>query len=390
VISKILYYLLLALIGSGSLTYIIFVIRFYFGWKRYKPALDFEKKRVSVVIVARNEAPNLPLLMTCLLSQDYPKELYEIVFGDDDSGDGTEKIMRGYIEAGHNIKYIRSMGREQVVSPKKVALSRAIEAAEGDIIITTDADCIVPITWISSMVSQFGEDVSMVAGYSRTLIPAWNKASLLQKYEHFDFALTYMVLGGGYTLGKSWACIGQNLAYRKSAWEAVGGFSQIMHLISGDDVNLMQLMRMAGHKIIFNFSPASFTHTHPVKSWKQFINQRSRWASNMKYQLSFNPEFFFILFSMACLYWGGIILMFINLKLGLLVFAYRILIELMMVSYSHKHFGVSSRMLRFYPIWLVIQTFMLVFTMILGQLGIFVWHGKRPPKGVNNALNNIR
>lgn len=389
VIGKILYYLLLALVGSGALTYIIFVIRFYFGWKRYKPEVNFEKKRVSVVIVARNEAKNLPLLMTSLLSQDYPRELYEIVFGDDDSEDDTEKIMHSYIEAGHNIKYIKSLGRDEAISPKKVALSMAIEAADGDIILTTDADCLVPITWISSMVSRFSDDVSMVAGYSRTLIPAWDKASLLQKYEHFDFALTYMVLGGGYTLGKSWACIGQNLAYRKSAWEAVGGFSKIMHLISGDDVNLMQLMRREGHKIIFNFAPASFTYTHPVKSWKQFINQRSRWASNIKYQLSFNPEFFFILFSMACLYWGGIILLFVNLKLGLLVLAYRIIIELLMVSYSHKHFGVSSRMLRFYPIWLMIMTFMLVFTMILGQLGIFVWHGKRPPKGVKNALNNI-
>ena len=388
-IGKTLYYLLLALVGSGALTYIIFVIRFYFGWKRYKPEVNFEKKRVSVVIVARNEANNLPLLMTSLLSQDYPRELYEIVFGDDDSEDDTEKIMHSYIEAGHNIKYIKSLGRDEAISPKKVALSMAIEAADGDIILTTDADCLVPITWISSMVSRFSDDVSMVAGYSRTLIPAWDKASLLQKYEHFDFALTYMVLGGGYTLGKSWACIGQNLAYRKSAWEAVGGFSKIMHLISGDDVNLMQLMRREGHKIIFNFAPASFTYTHPVKSWKQFINQRSRWASNIKYQLSFNPEFFFILFSMACLYWGGIILLFVNLKLGLLVLAYRIIIELLMVSYSHKHFGVSSRMLRFYPIWLMIMTFMLVFTMILGQLGIFVWHGKRPPKGVKNALNNI-
>ncbi len=388
-IGKALYILLLVLIASGAFTYITFVIRFYFGWKRYKAEVNFEKKRVSVVVVARNEAKNLPRLMTCLLSQNYPKDLYEIILGDDDSDDDTQEIMQKYISAGHNVKYIKSLGRDQVVSPKKLALSSAIEAAEGEIILTTDADCIVPTGWITSMVMCFADDVSMVAGYSRTLIPVWSKASILQKYEHLDFAMTYMVLGGGYTLGKSWACIGQNLAYRKSAWEEVGGFSKIMHFISGDDVNLMQLMRKAGHKIIFNFSPSSFTHTHPVKSWKGFINQRSRWASNMKYQLRLNPEFFFILFSMACLYWGGIVLMFINLRLGLAVFAYRIIIELLMASYSHKHFGVSSRMLRFYPVWLIIQTFMLVFTMLLGQLGIFVWHGKRPPKGVNNANGHL-
>ncbi|MCK9556995.1 MAG: glycosyltransferase [Candidatus Cloacimonetes bacterium] len=388
-ITQYLYWLLLALVASGAVTYIVFVIRFYFGWKNLSQKKSHKKLRVSVVVVGRNEAKNLPRLLTCLLSQDYPNELYEIVFGDDDSEDETEAILQQYINQGHNIRYIKSVGRDGVVSPKKMVLNKVILAAEGDIILTTDADCMVPFSWISSMVSCFTDDVSMVAGYSRTLIPVWSKAGILQKYEHLDFALTYMVLGGGYTLGKSWACIGQNLAYRKSAWEDVGGFKKIWHLMSGDDVNLMQLMRRKGHKIIFNFSPASFVHTHPVSSWKQFINQRSRWASNMKYQLKFNPEFFFILFSMACLYWGSIILFFINLKLGLLVLMYRILIEQIMISYSRKHFGISARMLSFYPIWLIIQTFMLVFTMLLGQFNIFVWHGKRPPRRRLNASNNI-
>ncbi|HOA29253.1 MAG TPA: glycosyltransferase [Candidatus Cloacimonadota bacterium] len=388
-IARLLFWILFALICSGALTYIVFVIRFYFGWKRYKAMPSYRKKLVSVVVVARNEAANLQRLMTCLLSQDYPQELYEIVFADDDSEDDTAAIIQRYIDAGHKVRYLKSTDRENSISPKKVALSHAIEAAQGEIILTTDADCIVPFTWISSMVACFTDDVSMVAGYSRTLIPVWSKASILQKYEHLDFALTYMVLGGGYTLGKSWACIGQNLAYRKSAFYDVGGFARIAHLISGDDVNLMQLMRRKGHKIIFNFSSASFTHTHPVKSWKQLLNQRSRWASNMKYQLTFNPEFFFILFSMACLYWGGLVMMLINLPLGLIIFAYRILIENIMISYSRKHFGISSRMLGFYPLWLIIQTFFLVFTMIMGQFGFFVWHGKRPPKGVTNAARNL-
>lgn len=384
-----LYYLLLALIASGTITYITFVIRFYLGWKHYKPKLSFKKRSVSIVIVARNEAANLHTLMSCLLSQDYPKELFEIIFADDASEDDSYEIIQSYIAAGHNIRYLKSEGRDKVVSPKKLALGKAIELAKGEIILTTDADCIVPLGWISSMVAHFTDDVSMVAGYSRTYLKDWDKASTVQKYEHLDFALTYMVLGGGYTLGKSWACIGQNLAYTKKAFEDVGGFSKIMHLISGDDVNLMQLMRRKGHRIIFNFDPKSFTYTHPVRSWKQLINQRSRWASNMKYQLSFNPEFFFILFSMACLYWGSIILMFINFRLGLIVFSYRILIEHIMIAYTRRHFGVSSRMLRFYPVWLIIQTFFLVFTLVLGQFGIFVWHGKRAPKGVYNAINDI-
>ncbi len=147
-------------------------------------------------------------------------------------------------------------------------------------------------------------------------------------------------------------------------------------------------MRKKGHRIIFNFSPTSFVYTHPVKSWKQLINQRSRWASNMKYQLKLNPEFFFILFSLACLYWGGLLMLFFNYKLALLIFAYRIIMENFTFHYSHSRFGITKAMLTFYPVWLIIQNFFLVFTMVLGQFNIFVWQGKRPDKKRNNNANH--
>lgn len=386
----VLFYLLCLLISSGCVTYISFCIRFWKGYKNYKPVFSFKKRTVSVVIVARNEAKNLQDLFLCLLNQDYPAEMFEVILADDDSEDDTQQVVEHYQQAGLNLHYLKVLGRDKVLSPKKQALEKAILSAKGEIILTTDADCILPTTWISSMISHFTDDVSMVAGYSRTLLPSWDKASLLHKYEHLDFAFTYMVLGGGYTLGKSWACIGQNLAYTRKAFDDVGGFDKIRHLISGDDVNLMQLMRRQGHKIIFNFQPSGWVHTRPVKSWKHLVNQRSRWASNMKYQLKFNPEFFFILLSMAFMYWGGVIMLLFSLRLALLVFAIRILIENIFLGLAKSRFGISPRMMRFYPVWLVIQTFFLVFTMVLGQFNFFVWHGKRPYKRNNGyATDNL-
>ncbi|MDD3869907.1 MAG: glycosyltransferase [Candidatus Cloacimonetes bacterium] len=386
--SSVIFYILSALILTGCITYFVFCIRFWNGYRTYKPTFNYKKRTVSVVIAARNEAKNLQELLLCLLNQDYPKELFEVILADDDSEDDTEQVAKKYIDAGLNLHYLKVLGRENVISPKKKAMEDAVYATQGEIILTTDADCLVPETWISSMVSMFTDDVSMVAGYSRTYIPDWKKASLVQKYEHLDFALTYMVLAGGYTIGKKWACIGQNLAYRRTAFDDVGGFTKIKHLLSGDDVNLLQLMRNKGHKIIFNFLPSSFVYTHPVTSWKQLINQRSRWASNMKYQLKFNPEFFFILLSMAFMYWGGLIMLFFNIKIALIIFLYRIIVENITISYSRSRFGFTKEMLRFYPIWLVIQNFFLVLTMVLGQFNIFVWKGKRPTSRRNNNANH--
>ncbi|GAB1365590.1 glycosyltransferase [Candidatus Cloacimonadaceae bacterium] len=378
-----LFYLLCLLILTGFFTYFSFCLRFYRGYRNYRPVFSFKKRSVSVIIVARNEAKNLRELFLCLLNQDYPASLFEVILADDDSEDDTAQVAEDYIKAGLNLNYQRILGRDKVSSPKKQALEKAISLAQGEIILTTDADCLVPQTWISSMVSHFTDDVSMVAGYSRTQLPAWENASVLHKYEHLDFAFTYMVLGGGYTLGKSWACIGQNLAYTRKAFYEVGGFEKIRHLISGDDVNLMQLMRRKGLRIIFNFQPSSWVYTRPVSSWTQLVNQRSRWASNMKYQLRFNPEFFFILLSMAFMYWGGLVMMFFSIKLGLFIFGFRILIENIFLRYARSRFGVSGKMMNFYPVWLLIQTFFLVFTMVLGQFNFFVWHGKRPYKRSN-------
>ncbi len=383
--------MLMICIGSGFVTYIVFSIRFYNGFKNYQPVFNYKKKTVSVVIASRNEADNLKRLLLCLVNQSYPQNLYEVIVADDASEDDTKEVVESFIPMGITLRYLAINGRDDVISPKKNALEQALAIAVGELILTTDADCIVSSSWIDSMVMAFTDDVSMVAGYSRTLIKDWDNASSLHKYEHFDFAATYIVLAGGYTLGKSWACIGQNLAYTRQAFYDVGGFESIKHLISGDDVNLMQLMRKTGKKIIFNFDPKSYVYTLPVKSWKQLLNQRTRWASNMKYQFKSNTEFFFILLSMAFMYWGSLFVLLYSWKLALGIFVFRIIGELFLMYRNCSRFGVTNKMMRFYPMWLMIQTFFLVLTMVLGQFNLFVWHGKKPYKRrISNAINSIR
>ena len=71
-----------------------------------------------MVIAARNEAKNLQDLLLCLLNQDYPSELFEVILADDDSEDETAEVANKYIEAGLNLHYLKITGRENVLSPK--------------------------------------------------------------------------------------------------------------------------------------------------------------------------------------------------------------------------------------------------------------------------------
>jgi GT2 family glycosyltransferase len=148
---------------------------------------------------------------------------------------------------------ICTIGERKGYLSKETSPEKAIHASNGELILTTDAERIVTTTWIEKMVEaslmmypwlQAIQELNSTTGPMK----AWctSMSTLTRRYLYG--------LGGGYTIGRSWACIGQNLAYRRAAFDDVGGFDQIRHLISGDDVNLMQLMRRKGHKIIFNFN----------------------------------------------------------------------------------------------------------------------------------------
>jgi len=257
--------------------------------------LDTEKRTVSVIIAARNEESNLHHLLTALVNQSYPADLYEIIIADDGSEDRTSEIVQSFMSKWDNIKLVSVKGREEAASPKKNALAQAIKSSTNEIILLTDADCITGKYWIQSMVASYEEDTSMLVGFSYTRIIDWEKASLVKKYEHMDFIFMFLAAAGAIVSQKYFSCSGQNLSYTRKAFEQVGGFEQISHLISGDDVNLMQLMRKAGLKIKFAFNNHSFVQTKPVESWLQLLNQRTRWASNFKWQYNLNPEFFFYL-----------------------------------------------------------------------------------------------
>ena len=96
---------------------------------------------VSVVVAARNEEGHIPYLINDLISQEYPLDKLEVIIVNDRSTDDTKAILD---DASDNYAFIKVITVDQVsedMTPKKNALTRGIEAAVGEIIILTDADC---------------------------------------------------------------------------------------------------------------------------------------------------------------------------------------------------------------------------------------------------------
>lgn len=354
------------------LVYLYYLLLFRKGLNIGKDLINYKKPFVSVIIAARNEEKNIVRILTALVNQSYSANLYEIIVANDDSSDGTAHIVTEFSRKWNQVKLLNVKDREKAKSPKKNALSQAIEIARGEIILLTDADCMVGNRWIETMLANFDE-ADMVVGYSRTKLDNWKAANSAQKFEHFDFLVMFYAAAGAISAGKVFSCSGQNISYRKSAFEEVGGFAKINHLISGDDVNLMQLFRQIGKKIRFAFSSPSYAFTQPVSSWKQLLSQRSRWASNMKWQIGLNPEFFFYLVSAFLVVILPIILLFNNWLLAVLIIILRFIFEINLIKKGLQKFGEKKNKLNFYPLWFILQPLYFIVVACLGAFSIFNW-----------------
>ncbi len=356
--------------------YFLLSVMYSWSFSHLKNKRSFKKRLVSVIIASRNEEKTLPRLLTLLVNQTYPNELFEVIIANDGSEDKSEEIIQGFSSKFPFIKYFNVSDRELAISPKKNALSQAIAISKGEILLLTDADCFPKSTWIESMVQAFTDDVSMVAGYSSTEID-WKKASFVQKFEHIDLLCLYIGLAGGFALGKQFTAIGQNLAYTRDAYERVGGFAKINHLISGDDCNFLQLVRKEGMQIKFNFAQDSFVKTKAIPSWKKLFNQHSRWFSNLKLMFKMNTEFFLILAGLFIFYVGIVLTLFIDWRVFVIALSLKFVGELQMFYFAYPIFKTNRRLIWFYPIWMVIQTIFNILTIFIGQFNWFVWHGKK-------------
>jgi cellulose synthase/poly-beta-1,6-N-acetylglucosamine synthase-like glycosyltransferase len=353
--------------------YIYYIVVFHKGLKKRKKFFIKKFEKVSVVIAARNEEKNISKLLTILTNQTYPEDKYEIIISNDDSTDNTVEQVNFFCSKFDNIILVDVKNRENVISPKKNALQQAIDNSTGDIILLTDADCIPKTTWIESMISSYESDIDMVVGYSETKLDNWHKSNLAQKYEYFDFVAMFIANSGAILSGRYFSCSGQNLSYRKSAFNDVGGFSKIKHIVSGDDVNLMQLFRKGNKKIVMNLNNKSFVKTYPIKNWKNLINQRIRWASNTKWQIMLNPELFYYLSSIIILMISFVFFIIVDLKIAILIYLVKSISEYLFISKNSNLFQIDKERIKFYPIWSIIQPFYILIVGILGQLEFFKW-----------------
>lgn len=338
-----------------------------------------DRPKVTVVVAARNEEEHLPECLQSLVEQDYPETLLEVIVVDDDSSDGTSRVVREF--AGRR-SYIRGLAvgdRFPDYAAKKRPMSVGIAASTGEIVLTTDADCTVPPTWVSGMVSHFAPDVGAVVGFSQ--VSRAMRPSFSERVQALDFLGLMAAAAGASNIGLPWAASGQNLGYRKALFDAVDGFSRIRHRPSGDDVLLLQLMRgVTDTRFVFVHSPDTFVQTVRTENWSSLIAQRSRWASNALPQWNLNRPFFLyltvvFLANLMLPVWG--LLGALSQGVGYLPWcaAAKVGADLALFSVGAWVFGRRD-LIPAFPLWTILQPCYMVIVGLGGSLGRITWKGR--------------
>jgi cellulose synthase/poly-beta-1,6-N-acetylglucosamine synthase-like glycosyltransferase len=350
---------------------------------------------VSVVIPARNEAEVLERTLDSLLAQDYPGS-WEIVVVDDRSTDNTSEVLARMAATFPLIHPLR-VTEPNPPSPKKHALALGIRHATGEVIATTDADCVYDPSWLRQMVSHLASDVGVVAGLTVFDLPS-EHVPVWQKIQWLDFFAQNFLAAGAAGMGIPSSCNGSNLIYRRQVYQEIAGFGRASTVISGDDVLFTQrVSRKTKWKIVFSAAPETIVRSLPVLSIRELMQQRLRWASK---GLTYRTSMLAFLFGIYAYYLMLLAAPVIAVALPQFATALAVILlwksgwDYVTVRYGTKVFG-QRELLRYFAPYVLLQTVFYPFFGLAGLLVPYRWKGDwyrtaRLPRRWRRGLVRVR
>ncbi len=192
---------------------------------------------ISVVICAYNEEKRIGKSIEAIQEQDFPKEDFEIVVVNNASTDQTAELAKSY---GVRVVYEKEKGIAH-------ARQKGSEEARGEIIAFTDADTHVPNHWLKTIAQAFQKDEKLVGfgGVFRINSGSFMSRLVINHGEYPLYLLAKIITG-------KWLLVGNNMAYKKSAFEKTGGYNT--NLSQGEDTDISQKLNKVGKvKLINNF-----------------------------------------------------------------------------------------------------------------------------------------
>jgi cellulose synthase/poly-beta-1,6-N-acetylglucosamine synthase-like glycosyltransferase len=341
--------------------YFIISVALIIGAKKTFPQLNDEQlPTVSIVVAARNEEKNI---LSCLQSLNlliYPENKIEIIIVDDASTDETLKIVSNFIHGKKKFRVINLQENEDAKAKGKArAVSAGINLARNEIILTTDADCIVNPNWAKTIASYYLDDVGVVNGFTSQKVDG-----AFSGMQAIDFIYLLFVASGTINLGKAVSCIGNNMSFRRKAYEEVGGFENLPFSVTEDFRLLNSIQKLKKYRLIYPLDKNALVVSKPVLTLKELLSQKKRWAVG---GIDTPP------IGLGLMGWSFLTNLFIILTpfffsaIWMYLLIFKISIDLFALLPIHQKLGLQKNLKYF----LVFEFYYIVYVLILPLLIIF-------------------
>lgn len=328
--------------------------------KTFSQSNETSLPKISVIVAARNEEKNIESCLQSLNNLDYPANKLEIIILDDASTDDTLKIASNFIHGNQKFRVIQLQENDQEqLSGKVRAVSEGIKLTSGEIIITTDADCIVDPLWAKTIASYYQKDVGIVNGFTTQAVD-----NVFSGMQAVDIIYLLFVASGSINFGRPVSCIGNNMSFRKDAYEEVGGFEKLPFSVTEDFLLLNSIHKLKKYKIIYPLNKDSLVTTKPASSIKELFNQKKRWAVG---GLN-SPPFGILLMVVAFLNNLFIVLtpLFFSATWTYLVL-FKIAIDFFALFPIHYKLGLQKN-LKYFPVF---QIYLIIYVLVLPFIVLF-------------------
>lgn len=372
--------------------YALLILYFRKSWLEiidFVPVQNFDENElpfVSIIIAARNEEKNIGACIQSIIDQSYPEDKFEIIVTDDHSIDKTVAVIQSFKKENIHVLNLGDHIENSVLnSYKKKSIETALQFAKGELIVTTDADCVAPEKWIEILVNFYKEKNAVFIALLVSFKKPSSKDSFFKKFFKNFQSLDFMALQGitGASIHKKFLnmCNGANLSYQKKVFYEVNGFVGIDEIASGDDMLLMhKIQKKYPEKIFFLKSNETIVETKPSESVKEFMNQRIRWSSKTN---KYTDKKIIVVLMLVYLLNAWIFLLGISsfffakaFYLFIISIVVKIIIELLFLYPVARFFGRQTLLWWFIPA----QPFHILYTLIAGWLGTFgsyEWKGRK-------------
>jgi glycosyltransferase involved in cell wall biosynthesis len=184
--------------------------------------------KFSFIATVFNEEKNIGSFLDSLLNQT--KKPDEIVIVDGGSKDKTYEILKNYSRKNKLIKVYQEKG-SNIARGRNVAISKA----KGEVILVSDAGCILDKDWIKDTLKYFPKEDIVAGSY---------KGIVKNNFEYFQNLLTIKKVDRPSRMSS------RNIVFKKKCWTEVGGYPE--KSLTGEDNRLVINFMEKGYKVKVN------------------------------------------------------------------------------------------------------------------------------------------